>query len=102
MLGALTASELNVAPTCLSSLLQFMMPNLENLPEQARQAIGRLQKLESGEPWLFGIPKGEEEEFLDKCGLKMRELLQVGGARGAKASPHRGRRGATPFELIYG
>ncbi len=55
------------------------LPNLENLPEQARQAIGRLQKLESGEPWIFGIPNGGESEFLGSFGLQVRQLLPVGG-----------------------
>jgi methyltransferase (TIGR00027 family) len=51
----------------------------EQLPEQARQAITRILNLESGEPWIFGIPAGQETEFLAKFGLTMRELLPVGG-----------------------
>ena len=55
------------------------LPNLENLPEQAKQAIARVQKLEAGEPWVFGIPNGGEGEFLGRFGLQLRKLLPVGG-----------------------
>jgi methyltransferase (TIGR00027 family) len=55
------------------------IPTFENLPEQAKQAIARVQKLEAGEPWIFGIPNGGESEFLAKFGLTVRELLPVGG-----------------------
>ena len=41
MLGVLMASELNVAPTFCSSLLQFMMPNVENLSSAANDAFSR-------------------------------------------------------------
>ena len=63
------------------AVLDFLaaMPNLENLPEQARQAIGRVQKLEAGEPWIFGIPNGAESEFLGRFGLQVRKLMPVGG-----------------------
>jgi O-methyltransferase involved in polyketide biosynthesis len=52
---------------------------LDKLPEQARQAVTRIQKLEAGEPWLFGIPNGNEADFLGKFGLKVRELMPIGG-----------------------
>jgi methyltransferase (TIGR00027 family) len=60
------------------------IPKLENLPEQAKQAIARVQKLEAGEPWIFGIPNGGEREFLEKFGLTVRELLPVGGEESRK------------------
>ena len=41
MLGALTASELNVAPTCSSSFLWLMIPNVENLSSAANDAFSR-------------------------------------------------------------
>jgi methyltransferase (TIGR00027 family) len=60
------------------------IPTFENLPEQAKQAIARAQKLEAGEPWIFGIPNGGEKEFLEKFGLTVRELLPVGGEESRK------------------
>jgi methyltransferase (TIGR00027 family) len=60
------------------------IPTFENLPEQAKQAIARVQKLEAGEPWIFGIPNGGEKEFLEKFGLTVRELLPVGGEESRK------------------
>jgi methyltransferase (TIGR00027 family) len=52
---------------------------LEHLPEQARLAVTRVQKLEAGEPWVFGIPNGNEREYLAKFGLRVCELLPIGG-----------------------
>jgi methyltransferase (TIGR00027 family) len=63
------------------SVLQFLASSttLAHLPEQAQQAIARIRRLEAGEPWLFGIPNGEEASFLEKFGLKLTTLLPVGG-----------------------
>ena len=41
MLGVFTASELNVAPTWLSSLALLMIPNDENLSSAANDAFSR-------------------------------------------------------------
>ena len=41
MLAALTASELNVAPTWSSSLRLLMIPNVENLSSAANDAFSR-------------------------------------------------------------
>ena len=52
---------------------------LDQLPEQARPGVARVKKLEAGEPWIFGIAKGAEAEFLEKFGLILSERLPVGG-----------------------
>jgi hypothetical protein len=43
-----------------------------------------VQKLEAGEPWLFGIPNGTETEFLAKFGLTLSELMPIGGEESRK------------------
>ncbi len=53
--------------------------SIDQLPEQARPSVARLQKLEAGEPWIFGIPNGDEAAFLEKVGLILAERLPVGG-----------------------
>ncbi|HEY2845824.1 MAG TPA: SAM-dependent methyltransferase, partial [Bryobacteraceae bacterium] len=46
-------------------VIQFMASvDLNTLPEVARRAVSRLQRLEAGEPWIFGMPDGGESEFL--------------------------------------
>jgi hypothetical protein len=62
------------------AVIDFMANiSLEHLPEQARLAVARVQKLEVGEPWIFGIPNGNEREYLAKFGLRVCELLPIGG-----------------------
>jgi methyltransferase (TIGR00027 family) len=65
-------------------VIQFMA-NIpwDKLPEAAKQGIQRLQRLEAGEPWIFGFPS-DEREFLGKLGLELRELLPVGGQESMK------------------
>jgi methyltransferase (TIGR00027 family) len=65
-------------------VIQFMA-NIpwDKLPEAARKPIERLQRLEAGEPWIFGFPN-EEREYLKKLGLELRELLPVGGPESMK------------------
>jgi methyltransferase (TIGR00027 family) len=58
--------------------------DLTKLPEAARQAIGRLQKLTAGEPWIFGLPDAGEREFLAKLGLELREVLPISGEEAMK------------------
>jgi methyltransferase (TIGR00027 family) len=58
--------------------------DLNVLPEAAKQAISRLQRLEAGEPWIFGIPDTGEREFLGKLGLELREALPMGGEESLK------------------
>ncbi len=61
-------------------ILKFMTTvDLNQLPEVAKLAISRLQRLEAGEPWIFGFPDADEREFLGKLGLELRELLPLGG-----------------------
>ena len=55
------------------------MVYMDQLSEAAKQAVARVQKLEAGEPWLFGIPNGAEAEFLGKFGLTLGELMPIGG-----------------------
>jgi methyltransferase (TIGR00027 family) len=50
----------------------------DKLPEAAKQGVQRLQRLEAGEPWIFGLPN-DEREFLSKLGLELTELLPIGG-----------------------
>jgi methyltransferase (TIGR00027 family) len=61
-------------------VIQFMA-NVpwDKLPDAAKQAVQRLQRLEAGEPWIFGLPDTGEREFLAKLGLELRELLPIGG-----------------------
>ena len=65
-------------------VIQFMA-NIpwDKLPEAAKPAIERLQRLEAGEPWIFGFPN-DEREFLAKLGLELRELLPIGGQESMK------------------
>lgn len=52
---------------------------LDRLPEAAREPMVRIQRLEAGEPWVFGIQPGAVAEFLGKFGLTLHEVLPVGG-----------------------
>jgi methyltransferase (TIGR00027 family) len=66
-------------------VIEFMTKvDLNMLPEAAKQAVARLQKLMAGEPWIFGMPDGSEREFLDKLGLELRQLLPIGGEESRK------------------
>lgn len=66
-------------------VIQFMA-NIpwDKLPEAARAPVERLQRLEMGEPWIFGFPNDGEKEFLGNLGLELRELLPIGGAESMK------------------
>lgn len=55
----------------------------DHLPEAARQGVERLQRLEAGEPWIFGFPD-DEEGFLTKLGLALRKLFPIGGEESMK------------------
>jgi methyltransferase (TIGR00027 family) len=65
-------------------VIQFMA-NIpwDKLPEVAKKGVERLQRLEAGEPWIFGLPE-DEKEFLRKLGLELRELLPIGGQESMK------------------
>ena len=68
-----------------AGVIRFMASiSVDALPEAARKAVERLQRLEAGEPWIFGIPDTGEVEFLGKCGLELRELLPIGGEESLK------------------
>lgn len=77
-------------------ILNFMTTvDLNQLPEVAKLAISRLQRLEAGEPWIFGFPDAGEREFLGKLGLELRELLPLGGQESMKRYLTRG--DGTPY-----
>jgi methyltransferase (TIGR00027 family) len=62
------------------SVIDFLASiSIDQLPERARPGVARLQKLEAGEPWIFGIANGAEAAFLEKVGLTLAERLPVGG-----------------------
>jgi methyltransferase (TIGR00027 family) len=68
-----------------AKIIQFMANvDLNLLPEVAKQAVGRLLKLEAGEPWIFGMPDASEGEFLGKLGLELREAFPIGGEESLK------------------
>ena len=67
------------------AVIDFMANmSLEHLPEQAKPAVARIRKLEAGEPWIFGLPGGKEAEYLAKFGLRIYELMPVGGEESQK------------------
>jgi methyltransferase (TIGR00027 family) len=53
--------------------------NIDQMPEAMRGPFMRLRKLESGEPWIFGLPANNERDFVNKLGLNAGEILPVGG-----------------------
>ena len=57
MLGVLTASALNVAPTWSSSFLLLMIPNVENLSSAANDAFSRTVR-PAGQGLPYVGPKG--------------------------------------------
>jgi methyltransferase (TIGR00027 family) len=66
-------------------VIKFMTTvDVNTLPEAAKRAISRLQRLEAGEPWIFGVPDTGEREFLAKLGLELREALPLGGEESFK------------------
>ena len=67
------------------SIIDFMAKmSVDHLPDQAKAAVARIRKLEAGEPWIFGIPNGNETDYLAQFGLRLRELLPVGGEASQK------------------
>ncbi len=77
-------------------VIEFMKTvDVNTLPEAARKAIERIQRLEAGEPWIFGLLEDGEAEFLGKFGLKLRELLPVGGEKSRQS--YLTRSDGTPF-----
>jgi len=67
------------------SVLEFLKSaNIDRLPEDVQRAVNRIRKLEVGEPWLFGIPNGEEKEFLARFGLTLVNLLPLGSEEAIK------------------
>lgn len=54
------------------------------LPQAARKTFERFLDMIKDEPWLFGFPVGEEEEYLADLGWKVRELLTIGSEETVK------------------
>src|SRR5690606_31459659 len=44
-----------------------------------RASIERFMDLIRDEPWVFGIPLDNEQEFMAGVGLQLREVLLIGG-----------------------
>ena len=79
-----------------AKLIQFLASiDINQLPEPAKQAVSRLQRLEMGEPWIFGVPDEQEREFLARLGLELREILPIGGQDSMKR--YLTRADGTPF-----
>src|SRR5262249_40047367 len=78
-IGAQAKGSVLVFDFVYRSVLEFLKSaSIDRLPEPAQRAVNRIRKLEVGEPWLFGIPNGEEREFLAQFGLTLMELLPLG------------------------
>ena len=54
--------------------------DLNNIPAAARPFLQRFLDLIKDEPWVFGIPLGDEVAFLGEFGLDVREVLTIGGS----------------------
>ena len=52
----------------------------DKLDEQQRQGLMRFRRLTAGEPWLFGLPDRQEEEFLHDLGLELRKVMGMNSA----------------------
>ena len=53
--------------------------DMNRVPESARAFVQRFLDLIKDEPWVFGIPLGGLEAFLNDVGLEQREVLAIGG-----------------------
>lgn len=53
--------------------------DLNKIPPPAKQVFKRFQDTTRGEPWVFGFPLDGEREYLAGLGLKLREVLPIGG-----------------------
>jgi methyltransferase (TIGR00027 family) len=52
--------------------------DLAKIPEAAQPSTERFMDMIRNEPWLFGIPLGEEKAFLSKVGLELGEMVTIG------------------------
>lgn len=56
--------------------IRFMRDfDFSRLPASAREGAKRFRDMMSVEPWIFGLPMGEEKEFLRGHGLGLRKVL---------------------------
>ena len=58
--------------------------DMANIPEAQKPFVQRFLDLTKNEPWIFGLPIGQEREFLREFGLDLREMFTVGGEESAK------------------
>jgi methyltransferase (TIGR00027 family) len=58
--------------------------DMANIPPAQRPFVQRFLDLTKNEPWIFGLPIGQEREFLRDFGLDLREMFTVGGEDSAK------------------
>jgi len=54
------------------------------LSRPAQAFVARFRNVLKDEPWLFGVPVGQEREFLAECGLVLREAFTIGGDESLK------------------
>ena len=64
--------------------------DMANIPEAQKPFVRRFLDLTKTEPWVFGLPIGQEREFLREFGLDLREMFTVGGEDSAKKYLTRG------------
>jgi methyltransferase (TIGR00027 family) len=57
---------------------------MDKIPEGMRDMFLRWKRLLENEPWLGGLPGGEEAAYLKNLGLEAREILAMGGAEAEK------------------
>lgn len=50
-------------------------PDAIPLPPQIKQALGRMRDRLGGEQWIFGIPAGNERDYLASVGLELRTVM---------------------------
>jgi methyltransferase (TIGR00027 family) len=58
--------------------------DMATLPAVAKPFVQRFLNLIRDEPWVFGVPTGNEREFLAGFGLELRETLPIGGPDAVK------------------
>lgn len=66
-----------VPSTLISSIAGMTTP--VNLAAGTSPALGRFLSLIVDEPWVFGLPAGEEGDYLAELGLEILETLPIGG-----------------------
>jgi methyltransferase (TIGR00027 family) len=65
--------------TMIERIQAFSRIDLATVPPAAKAFLERFLNLTKYEPWVFGLPTGNEREFVRECGLELREALMIGG-----------------------